>query len=71
MTTGLWVFLVVQAINIIALVIDYGLDQAGLATITAIVVKYPLIGVLIIAWQITGTIGLACHFYVRCFCEGK
>ncbi len=67
MTAGLIVFVIVTAGNVVALLLDLLLDLSGLATITAHVQTWPLLGVLIVLAEVAGVVGLALHF---CTCEG-
>ncbi len=63
MTGGLWVFLVVQVLNVTGLLLDLALYAGGHRTISSLVWTYPTLGLPIIAAQIAGLIGLLNHFY--------
>lgn len=59
-TVGLMAFLVVLAVDFIGLAVD----TVGLPTISNEVRRYNRwLGVLIVAWQLLGVLGLILHFW--------
>ncbi len=66
MTTGLWIFIAVVAVNVLGLLLDgtLALTCGYSCTITNLVrTSHPIYGCFIIAVQILGGIGLGFHFF--------
>ncbi len=66
MTAGLWVFVVVVLLSVVGLLVDESLKIVGATTISAQVQAQPLLGVAIIAVELSGVLGLASHFMEIC-----
>lgn len=62
-TVGLIVFVLVVALDVVALLLDLLLVAGGFSTITAFVRRNPWAGVAALAVQAAGALGLAAHFY--------
>lgn len=61
-TFWLYVFVIVILVDVIVLIIDYGLSYYKKPTITDYIVnRNELFGVICTAWQILGAVALALH----------
>ena len=60
---ALSVFVTTQIINISALITDYILIKINLPSISDISVKYPVIGLTIIAFQCISPVSISLHFF--------
>ena len=66
---SLTIFIAMQFINIGALAADYLAQMAGLSEITAISVKYPVLGVSLVLIEFASPISLALHFWYNKYPE--
>jgi hypothetical protein len=62
-TSGLIIFVVVQALNLSGLALDLVLYLCGLTTVSERVWARPLLGVPIVVLQAAGAYALATHFW--------
>ena len=68
---SLTLFIAMQFINIGALAADYLAKMAGLPEITAISVKYPVLGVSLVLIEFASPITLALHFWYNKYPESE
>jgi hypothetical protein len=59
---GLLLFLVIIAVDVLALMVDEFLNVHGYTTITVFSLAHPWIAWLLVAWQLGAPVGLAWHF---------
>ncbi len=62
---GLVAFVLVVLLNAAGLLLDLFFVLTGHPTITSNVMANPANGIPILALQVVGLVGLACHFYCR------
>jgi hypothetical protein len=62
---GLWLFIAVSSLNIVGLVVDYGLLRCNLPTVTEFCRRNIWAGALILCTNGAGTVGLAIHLLRR------
>lgn len=60
-SAGLVLFVVVVAVSVGVLLVDWLLYAIGRTTITRYCLLYPVLGWVVVAWPILGAIGLAVH----------
>lgn len=66
MTSGLIVFIVVVAVDVLVLFYDaYRIWIAGILSISGYCWDYPELALPLVAWQLLGALGLAYHLFVR------
>lgn len=63
MSTGLLVFVVVVAVDVLGLLLDLALATLGETTISEHARTCPLLGAAIVVLQTVGTTGLVAHFW--------
>lgn len=68
-SSSLTIFIATQFINIGALVADYLAKANNLPEITAISVKYPVVGVSLVVLEFSSPISLALHFWYHKYPE--
>lgn len=64
MDAGLALFITVVVVDVVILLFDWLLLEAGVKTITSRVRQQPILGVPILLWQLAGFGGLCVHFYL-------
>ena len=63
-TPPLILFIIVILFDVIGLVVDGVRAAMNLLTFTDFSDKWPIIGILIVAWQLLGAIAVATHLFV-------
>ena len=61
-SVGLLIFLIVQALNLAGVSLDFALVEHGLPTVTEFGRRNPWLAAIIIIINIVGLVGLAMHF---------
>lgn len=60
---SLTAFISCQAINTAALIVDYAIIKAGLPSISEIAHAYPLVGGIIVSFELLPPVFIGMHFY--------